>query len=305
MRRAGLAIALLTVACGGGGGDAPDAACVACDGGDAGAYAWRLTARDATTLYRFEDTSPLAEGRSTRIAIEHDGLACDLWAMPLVEITAATRTVEITPRAFVRAPACTLSASQTRIVTLALTAGTWTVRATGAPSPLSLTVDPAPARGCGQDPCTLDCDCDVAAGERCLGAMGFGGPYTACVRPCEHDRDCAGTGACVDLADGHFRTCDTQAECSDAYPCPGGYACTAGACTPTFTLSQESRGPCQDDRGCAAGLRCVAASTGTGRCEVACRTGGAWCQGAHACGPAAADTSGLAASDSVCGFLGE
>lgn len=306
--RAALGAAIALAACGGGGGTLPpDAAtCGECTPNpDAGAYTWRLVERPATALYRYEDVSPLAEGRSTRIAVEHGGLTCDLWAMPRVEVEATTRTVTITPRAFERAPACTLTASQTRIVTVALAAGTWTVGG-GAATALTLTVGPAPARACGESPCTLDCDCDTAAGERCLGAMGLGGNFTACMRPCEHNRDC-GDGLCVDQADGHLRICDVTAECGDDLPCPPGYACVDARCAPTFVLSQSTRATCASDQDCSGGLRCVEATAGSGepRCEVACRTGGAWCQGAHVCGPAADDLSGLARSDSVCGWLGE
>ena len=125
-------------------------------------------------------------------------------------------------------------------------------------------------------------------------------------RPCEHDRDCV-DGSCLDIADGHFRTCIAGTECSDAVPCPSGYTCTAGTCGPAFVLNQGTRHECTTDQQCNAGLRCIEATTAAGpnRCEVACRTGGNWCQGAHICGPASADLSNLARSDSVCGFLGE
>jgi hypothetical protein len=141
--------------------------------------------------------------------------------------------------------------------------------------------------------------------------MGLGGAFTGCARPCEHDRDCAGTGtgACLDLEDGHFRICDATPECTETFPCPDGFACAPDQiCEPTFTLGQGTRVACTDDRDCAGGLRCIEATRpadGTRRCEAACRTGGAWCQGPHACGPATADLAGLAASDSVCGSLGE
>ncbi|KAB2885153.1 MAG: hypothetical protein F9K40_22370, partial [Kofleriaceae bacterium] len=155
----------------------PDA-CAACNPDpDAGAYTWRLEPRPATRLYRYEDESPILEGRSTRVAVEHGGLTCDLGAMPDVEIEPADNTVTITPRAFVRTPPCTLAASQTRIVTLSgLTAGTWTIIG-GTAAPVTLTIGPPPDRACGASPCTLYCDCDTAAGERCLGAMGFGGAF--------------------------------------------------------------------------------------------------------------------------------
>lgn len=309
------AIALLLVACDGGGGDGDDDggvpdACVTCTpNADAGMYTWRLEARTPATLYRYEDDSPILQGRSTRVAIEHGGLACDLWAMPLVEIEDADNTVTITPRAFAREPACTLTASQTRIVTISgLTAGTWTVLSPPA-APITLSIGPPPANACTGtvSPCVIDCDCEEE-GERCLAAMGFGGPFLSCVRPCEHNRDCA-SGACLDIADGHFRTCvrDTE-ECHDvSNPCPPGFWCISGSCQQTFVLNQSTRHECMTDQDCLDGLRCVEATAAAGpnRCEVACRTGGNWCQGAHVCGTAAADLSNLARSDSVCGFLGE
>jgi hypothetical protein len=312
MRPVGLVIALAACGGGGGGGAQDIDACADCTPNpDAGVYTWRLEPRDATRIYQYEDDSAIAQGRSTRVAVEHGGLACDLWAMPDVVVKDADNTVTITPRVFARTPACTLTASQTRIVTVSgLTAGTWTVIGGGASTatPLTLTIGAAPGRACGVSPCTLDCDCDMAAGERCLGAMGFGGPFLACARPCEHNRDCW-EGACVDIADGHFRTCLDGAECDDTgtNPCPPGYACTAGACAPSFVLNQGTRHECTSDQDCSGGLRCVeaTAAAGASRCEVACRTGGNWCQGAHVCGTAAADLSSLARSDSVCGFLGE
>lgn len=311
--RAALVVVLGAAACGGGGGggggEIDAGTCSECTPNpDAGMYTWTLEPRVATTIYRFEDDNPLTEGRSTRVAVEHSGLSCDLWAMPLVEIEDADNTVTITPRVFARTPPCTLTASQTRVVTITLTTGTWTVigGAGSTATPLSITAGPQPERACGLAPCTLDCDCDEAAGERCLGAQGFGGPYLSCVRPCEHSRDC-GDGVCVDIADGPFRTCDAAPECTDDVPCPAGYTCATGFCAPTFVLGQSTRSECTTDQDCSGGLRCVVATAGSGpnRCEVACRTGGGWCQGAHICGPAATDLSGLARSDSVCGWLGE
>lgn len=308
-----LLVLFLVAGCGGGvGGGMPDAAtdaCVDCTPNpDAGMYTWRLETRAATRLYPYEDDRPIAQGRSTRVAVEHGGLACDLWAMPEIEIEDADNTVTITPKAFVRTPPCTLTASQTRIVTISgLTAGTWTVIG-GTASSITLTVGAPPPRACGASPCTLDCDCDMNAGERCLGAMGFGGPFLACVRPCEHNRDC-NVGQCIDIADGHFRTCLEGTECGDSLePCPPGYGCSSeGRCTPSFVLNMSTRHECTSDRDCSGGLRCIeaTASAGPNRCEVACRTGGNWCQGAHVCGTAAADLSNFARSDSVCGFLGE
>lgn len=270
---------------------------------------WRLTDRPATSIVRFDDELPILAGRSTRVSVQHPRRTCDLLAMPDVAIDAQAHTVTITPRVFVSIPdeRCP-DASIARHVTLALGEGTWTVAGGTAP-PLTLTVGPAPDRACGLSPCSLDCDCDTAAGERCLGAVGLGGPFLGCARPCELDRDCGGTGACVDRDDGHFLACDPQPECTATFPCPSGFACSAaGACEPTFTLTAGTRHECSTDQDCDPGLRCVEATVAGGgahRCEALCKSGGAWCQGAHVCGDAEDDLGNLARTDSVCGFLGD
>ncbi len=75
---------------------------------------------------------------------------------------------------------------------------------------------------------------------------------------------------------------------------------------PGFTLSQESRGPCDCDSDCAEPLRCVrGGGESEARCQLACPTGGPWCEGAHFCGRAEDDAAGLASTDSVCVWAGE
>ena len=41
------------------------------------------------------------------------------------------------------------------------------------------------------------------------------------------------------------------------------------------------------------------------RCQAICQTGGPWCQGPHWCASLGQDVSGLAGTDSVCGWVGE
>ncbi|MEZ4404252.1 MAG: hypothetical protein R3B06_29790 [Kofleriaceae bacterium] len=298
-------------ACGGGGTaiDAgPDAVidgadgCAGCDAPPACAR-WTTAPAPARALSVVDDPGPFTEGRTFRVAVEYDAGARELAAMPTVERAAAT--VTITPRTF-RPLLDSPGASERRrlVVPLSLPAGTWQIRADGGAAPLDLSVGPAPLRPCGvSGACELDCDC--AAGERCLAGVGLAGRFTACARPCEVDRDCGGRGVCASLEDGLTDTCTLGTpECGPGAPCPAGFVCADGACAPSFTLTQTSRHFCACDSDCDPGLRCVVGDS-AGRCQAVCPTDGPWCQGAHVCGPAAADVSGLATTDSVCGFLGE
>jgi len=297
-----IAVLVAAAGCGGDDGTPVDALDAASTGST-----WRLESRPISALYVYRDVAPLAAGRSLRVAFEHELTSCDLWAMPAVTYGAGVATIDA--RIFTREPPCTLTTRVTRIVTLTLTEGTWTVRgeAPSPATPLTVAVGPAPARACGAaGECELDCDCDVGAGERCVGAGGSG-VTRICARPCELDRDCGGDRACVDDDLGAFRACGGGVECDDNFPCATGFTCVAGACTPGFTLSIDTRHECGGDDDCQAPLRCVEATAGLGphRCEMACRTGGPWCAGAHACDAAGNDAAGLATSDSVCVFLGE
>ncbi len=309
-----LALALLGSCDGVFGQDVDAPLCVLdCDGGPGDGppqdtVRFRLTERPATALYRYEDNLAVTAGRSFRVAVEHPRTVCDLPAMTRVDIDTSGRAVTIVPRIFARIPGGCPDAATTRVVTLSLDAGTWTIAA-GSAAPITITVGPMPGRPCGLSPCSLDCDCDLAAGERCLGGQGLGGEFLSCVRPCEYDRDCGGTGACLDLADGHLHTCQAADECGATYPCPTGFACSPdNVCDPTFTLTQSTRHECSTDQDCAVGMHCAEATVAGGgphRCEALCRSDGAWCQGAHMCGPASADNGNLARTDSICGFLGE
>ncbi len=285
-------------------GPPPDGAdgCLGCDAPVA-CQPWALEARPATALALLDDPSPIA-GRTLRVQVDVAGGAFDEPAMPDVAIAGATAT--ITPRAFalVGGPGGGPRAAR-RVVALRLTAGTWTIAAPGAAA-LTVTVGPASLRPCGAPgECVQDCDCDQAAGERCLAGAGLGGPFHACAVPCEVDRDCGGHGSCQSIPDSLLFACASQPpECGPTKACPTGFACQAGACAPTFVLSSGSRHACGCDADCDPGLRCVG-TAGTARCQAVCPTDGPWCQGAHVCGPASADLGGLATSDAACGFLGE
>jgi hypothetical protein len=191
------------------------------------------------------------------------------------------------------------------------TTGTWTVYAgpdTAAPS-LTIEVGAAPVRDCGTGVgCELDCDCQLTnPGERCLGGYGIGGPFLACAKPCELDRDCGGDGTCDSADDGLDSVCyDTGAECSATAPCADGFVCNAGACVATFQLSSQNRIACDDGYDCTPPLRCIIDADGEGsRCEMACPTDGPWCDGQHFCGTLFQDVSGLAQVDGVCGWVGD
>jgi hypothetical protein len=176
---------------------------------------------------------------------------------------------------------------------------------------VELTVGSPPERACmngsGSGACAMDCDC--TSGERCLEGSGLAGPFTACAVPCELDRDCQGAGACTSVADGLAYACEgALTECAGDRPCPAGFTCNGGACEADYTLGQSTRTTCDCDDDCDPGLRCVEPNGGVGerRCEAACLTaGGGWCTGAHICGYAGQDLSGLADTDAVCIWLGE
>lgn len=285
-------------------GPPPDSAdgCLGCDAPVA-CLPWALEDRPATALALLDEPSPIA-GRTLRVQVDVAGAAFDEPAMPDVAIAGATAT--ITPRAFALAGGAGGGpAPHRRIVALRLPAGAWTIAAPGA-APLAITVGPASLRPCGAPgECVQDCDCDQAAGERCLAGAGLGGPFHACAVPCEVDRDCGGHGSCQSIPDSLLSACASQPpECGPTTPCPAGFACQAGACAPTFVLGSGSRHPCGCDADCDPGLRCVG-TPATARCQAVCPTDGPWCQGAHVCGPATADLGGLATSDAACGWLGE
>lgn len=279
------------------------------DGGAACA-AWTLEPASARAL-EVMDEPPYETGRSTRIAVTGELAACQERAMPAVALDVATLTATIRLSAWRQTEGdCGPAAGAiTRPVVLQLPdPGSWTILADGA-EPLTVKVEAGAAGACGTGgECRRDCDCP--SGEVCLRGIGLGGPLSACVRPCELDRDCAGAGVCADIADGFVRTCVLGDECdpSGEHACPAGFSCDidADSCTPSFTLGQEARGACACDADCQPGLRCVRARPEEdGHCEATCPTGGPWCAGAHVCGRAADDAAGLATTDSVCVWSGE
>lgn len=315
-------VAMLSAACSGGNDGAIDAAepdgfpCGGCDAPtipDAAetCAALRHEPRPARSIELFED-GRLHAGRSFRVAIGYDATPCDQLAMPTATVDNAAREVRFEPHVFASRAACPgLPIRQTRVMTLRLAAGIWRftgVSDVGVPPSIHITVGAAPPLPCaiGAGACQQDCDCPDR--QRCLGGVGLGGPFLQCALPCELDRDCGG-GQCTTVPDGLQLTCDDGLdECGGAgQSCPTGFTCASGSCAPDFVLSSSTRHECACDADCDAPLRCVESDRPdrASRCEIACPTGGGWCQGAHVCGPAASDLSGLAPSDSVCGWLGD
>ena len=281
------------------------------DGGGGGACsAWELTSVPVTSLAMM-DEPPHETGRSTRVAVTTELGACDQRAMPEVAIDAEalTATIALTVWRKVEGECDGEAGEITRPVVVRLDeVGTWAITADGA-EPISVKVDPGAGGQCGVGggECRRDCDCDP--GEQCLRGAGIGGAFSACAIACELDRDCGGNGVCVDVADGLDRVCISGDECNQAGnpACPEGYSCEidSDSCMASFTLSQESRGPCDCDSDCDEPLRCVRSGSGDPSCQLACPTGGPWCEGAHFCGRADEDASGLATTDSVCVWAGE
>lgn len=307
-----LGLALVIAACSGGdeavpidaGPDAPTDGgdgCLGCDAPEACAP-WRLVDATATGLALVDDSAPVA-GRSFRLDLTYVTRGADLPAIPAVEVAGATVTVRA--RMFEAPVGQPPAVVRHAHVVLSLAPGTYAIAAPGV-APLTVTVGAAPPHTCGAPgACVLDCDCDQRAGERCLSGVGLGGPFRACARSCDTDRDCGGAGRCDTVPDDLPAICRTDApECDATRPCPVGFTCTAGACAPDFTLDSGSRHACGCDADCEPGLRCVG-TPGAARCQAVCLSDGAWCQGAHVCGPASADLGGLATSDSACGWLGE
>ena len=263
---------------------------------------------------RLYDPSPVLLGRTVRVAFDVELGRCDEPAMTPVTIMIGTTEASIPVRLLRQVSGtCTGTArTLTRVVDFQpSSSGSWVARLENSSAMVSFTVGAAPNPGCNvnRTPCQADCDCDESIGERCIGVTVGPAATTTCARPCELDRDCAGSGRCTgDVPGGTPFACDTQTECDGSNPCPTGFNCNAGACEPTFTLGTTTRHECACDRDCDPGLRCVRPyDTGPYRCQAMCPTDGPWCAGpgAHACGDMSLDVSGLAGTDAVCGFLGE
>jgi hypothetical protein len=315
MRRA---LALIVLAACGGGGTSPDAqpdarsidAATAPDGAPACGATWRFERRGGTSVAMI-DPAPLNSGRTVRVKVGIELAPCEQLGMITSGRTFESLDISIDLGVWIPIglPCPTGAVHIDRPVSLTLeTPGTWHI-GTGTAAPLTVQVAAAPTHACGANPgaCDLDCDCNAAAGERCLGSTGFAGPLTMCVRPCELDRDCGGDGQCKTLGPGLEFACSSDPECDADHACAAGFTCTAGACVIDTALSSATRHPCGCDADCAAPLRCVepTAPGAARRCEVACPTGGPWCSLGHVCGLASADVASLAASDSVCGWVGD
>lgn len=249
-------------------------------------------------------------GRSFRVQASYtQSNGCHSRAMTRVEIDPATRTVDVTVRDWVEnGGACAeIARLDTRTITLRLESGDWTIRdaSPGGTTTLAITIGPGIRAPCVPDggDCLQDCDC--LGREVCLSTTGLGGPFTACAEPCEEDLDCSEPGGrCLSADDGFELTCEPTSSGCTVTGCPEGYACDGARCTPTFRLASSTRVPCTCDSECEPGLSCVTGPGGS-RCEVACPTGGDWCSSMHFCAEARMDVSGLAASDAVCGWVGE
>lgn len=281
------------------------------DAGPSCGITWDLVPVSVNEV-RLLDPAPLNGGRTTRVLLTVEVNACDERAMFAVGRTFESKDVIIEARAW--RPLGMDCPPSTQIVErpLALmleSPGQWTIHA-GAATPITVDVGIPPSRPCldggGQGGCDLDCDC--TAGEVCLGGNGLAGTFTACARPCELDRDCNGEGSCISATDGLAYYCDAGiAECDAGKTCPGGYACSAGACALEPPLGAATRQACECDADCDAPLRCVEAAypDRTRHCEVTCQTDGSWCNGPHYCASAQMDVAGTAPADSVCIWAGE
>lgn len=309
MRISKVAVALATVValgCGGGGGDgdpnAADASDVPRPDADPNCAAWRLENAPLLSA-RLMETLPVHPERSARIEIEVAQCPNDDLAPPVVASSLEGEEMLVQPRVWRTGNDCDESVTVFRpVVVTFLYAAQWTI--TTESDPLVVDVQAAPAVACGASSgnCQLDCDC-TGPREVCLSGSGFGGPYSACVQPCELDRDCLGTGRCrINVADIIEYVCELGPECDAVRPCPDDFDCQANMCVPTFELSSATRHACTCDAECDAPLRCAFQAGATeGRCEIVCPTeSDGWCQGPHTCGPGAVEPG-----DAVCSFVGE
>lgn len=316
----------LLVACGGddGGGAGDDTGgdddagagidAAGADARDRCGTTWALVDREATAI-ELIDPAPMNTDRTARVAITMELGPCEEIAMMNVGFTLENEYAVIWPRVWVPEGGDCTDPPRTvvRPVTIQFAyAATWNVSvASATPISVDVVVGAAPDRPCnpGLPVCEMDCDCDTAAGEKCLGFDSLVGPATGCGVPCEVDRDCAGAGSCDGpIDDGLGYVCSSAPpECGGGDPCPVGWTCTGGGCAPDFVLSQSTRTECACDADCDPGLRCVVPwdTTQRPRCQAICQTAGPWCQGPHVCASLGQDVSGLAGTDSVCGWVGE
>lgn len=271
---------------------------------------WKLLDMPLDSV-QLADPAPLNVGRTLRLTA-FAMISCNQQrAMPLVTVDQVARTISLQIRNWEQTNFFCLGPDflDSRIITFVpTTAGSWHIKTPGGTDLLTFEVAAAPETGCtpeGAFSCDEDCDCVDSV---CLGALGRAGPFTECARPCEVNADCPGGASCASAADAldHYCNSGTPA-CAGGGDCPSGFSCEGSACIPDFKLSEDTRKPCQCDEDCTSPLRCVepAAPEGIKRCEFTCQTAGAWCPSGHFCGTASMDVSGLAQSDSVCGWIGE
>jgi len=270
---------------------------------------WRLVEVVADEV-AVADPVPATVGRTLRIRLSHMLDCQQRLAMPEVVLRDDERRVTIRPRIWDTRRDCMGPARRIdRWIPLAFpSAGGWTIESLPGTAALRVEVGAEPTSPCGIAGGACDEDCDCPEGQVCLGGSGLGGPFTACAVPCELDLDCPDGGSCIDVDDGFDRTCDDSVpQCGGGRACPVGFACDGDACRPDYPLGGSARTPCECATDCAPPLICAEPTVdgGSRRCEYGCPTGGAWCPGPHACGPAAADLSGLASTDSVCGWIGD
>jgi len=294
-------------------GDIPDAMSdditFPIDGGQC--PAWELAPVEITTLLTAESEG-LHTGRSARFLATMQIGGCDRRAVPEIVIDADSMTVDVTMRVWTPGPrlVCTedLKVLSRPFVTTFPSPGEWTIEDTEGGASIDVTVAGPPGGSCrsldsGED-CERDCDCPT--GDRCLSGMGPSGSIQQCARPCELDLDCP-EGRCVSFVDGLDLVCEPAlTQCDSGNPCPEGYECDEGSCTPLTAPTSSTRVECTCNSDCEAPHVCVIGSDGAGRCEVRCLTGSdEWCGPMYFCGGPDDDAATLADSESVCVWIGE
>ena len=259
---------------------------------------WRQVRVPISNIVSLESL-PVHPKRTALLLVDVAHCPDDLPAMPTHGFTLENEFLALTMSVWRSAPDCANPTIVQRPVGIVFPyAGQWK-----SPDVASFMIDvvAAPGGNCatGGNACQRDCDC--AQGEACVSGYGFAGPIQRCARPCELDRDCAGTGTCItQIADDLSFVCGAGSECNPG-DCPQGFACANNACTPQFSLGSVTRHDCTCDSECSDGLRCVFhEGVATGRCEAVCLTASeVWCQGPHFCNVPSVERPG------ICGWIGE
>lgn len=274
---------------------------------------WRLVETPLTGASLF-DPAPLNMTRTARFLAGFVLKCNQMRATPVVTVDATERTIVVRPMLWENTALECAGADllDHRIVDVLPAAnGQWSLRDTAGTEKLAFDVEPPPEGICQYDSlsdCEKDCDC---ADGVCLGGNGLVGPFTMCARPCEYDADCPSAQSCISADDGLDHYCDAMQNCLGSEDCPVGFICESKHCMPGYKLNQSSRHECSCDSECDLPLRCVEPAgidriaDPVKRCEYPCPSTGGWCPGAHVCGLAKDDLSGLAGTDSVCVWMGE